>query len=68
MKERSLHQDWITVLSKCVYVKFHQINFSTSQDMAKKQIFFSKIGRLIRREGWDLERELSKGEKYLIAN
>ena len=51
MKERSLHQDWITVLSKCVYVKFHQINFSTSQDMAKKHIFFSKIGRLMRREG-----------------
>ena len=50
MKERSLHQDWIAVLSKCVYVKFHQINFSTSQDMAKKHIFCCKIGRLIRRE------------------
>ena len=64
MKERSLHKDWITVLSKCVYVKFLQINFSTSQDMAKKQIFFSKIGRLIRREGWDLERAERGGERF----
>ena len=64
MKERSLHKDWITVLSKCVYVKFLQINFSTSQDMAKKHIFFSKIGRLIRREGWDLERAERGGERF----
>ena len=49
--ESTPHREWVLELSKCVYVKFHQIDFSTSQAIAKKQIFFSKIGRLIRREG-----------------
>ena len=48
MTESKLHREWVLELSKCVYVKFHQIDFSKSQDIAKKQIFFSKIDRIIR--------------------
>ena len=51
MTGSSLHREWVSILSKCVYVKFNQINFFASQDIAKKQIFFGKISRPIRREG-----------------
>ena len=51
MTGSSLHREWVSILSKCVYVKFHQIEFFASRDIAKKQIFFGKISRPIRREG-----------------
>ena len=44
MIESLLLQEWILELSKCVYVKFHQIDFSTSQDIAKDIIFSVKLG------------------------
>ena len=64
MTEISLHREWVLELSKCVYVKFDQMDFSASQDIAKNQIFFSQIGRLIRREGLDLERAERGGERF----
>ena len=51
MTGSSLHQEWVSILSKCVFVKFNQIDFFASQDIAKKQTFFGKISRPIRREG-----------------
>ena len=42
MIERSLDQEWFSILSKCVYAKFQRIDFSTSHDIAKKHIFFGK--------------------------
>ena len=38
------YQEWVSILSKYVNVTFRQIDFSTSQDITKKQIFFGKIG------------------------
>ena len=49
MTESLSHREWVLVLSKCVYVKFSEIDFFASQDIAKKQIFFGKISRLMRR-------------------
>ena len=49
MTESLTHREWVLVLSKCVYVKFNEIDFFASQDIAKKQIFFGKTSRLIRR-------------------
>ena len=51
MLESWLLREWASILSECVSVKFHQIDFFSSRDIAKKHIFFGKIGRLIRGEG-----------------
>ena len=42
MMESSLLREWVSILSECVYVKFHQIDFCTSRAIAKKQLFFGK--------------------------
>ena len=42
MTESSLHREWVSILSKCVYAKFHQIDYVISHDNAKKQAFFGK--------------------------
>ena len=34
------YQEWVSILSKYVNVKFRQIDFSTSQDIAKKNRYF----------------------------
>ena len=40
MTGSSLHREWVSILSKCVYVKFNQIDFFASQDIAKKTDIF----------------------------
>ena len=35
MTESLLDREWVFELTKFVYVKFHQIDFSTSEDIAK---------------------------------
>ena len=40
MTGSSLHREWVSILSKCVYVKFNQIDFFASQDVAKKTDIF----------------------------
>ena len=43
MIESSLHREWVSILSECVYAKFHPIDLlRTSHDIAKKQPFFDK--------------------------
>ena len=42
MMKSLLLREWVLILSECVYVKFHQIDFCTSRDIAKKQLFFGK--------------------------
>ena len=42
MMKSSLLREWVLILSECVYVKFHLIDFCTSRDIAKKQLFFGK--------------------------
>ena len=37
-----LLREWASILSECVSVKFHQIDFFTSRAIAKKQVFFGK--------------------------
>ena len=46
MTGSSLHREWVSILSKCVYVKFNQIDFCTSRDIAKKQLFFGKYWQI----------------------
>ena len=36
MTKSLLYQEWVSILSKYVYVEFRQIDFSTSEDIAKK--------------------------------
>ena len=48
MMASSLLREWVSIHSECVYVKFHQIDFCTSRDIAKNRYFSAKIGRLIR--------------------
>ena len=35
MIEISLHREWVSVLSKCVFAKFQRADFSISQDIVK---------------------------------
>ena len=42
MIEIFLLREWAPILSECVSEKFHQIDFFTSRDIAKKQVFFGK--------------------------
>ena len=42
MLESWLLREWGSILLECVSVKFHQIDFFTSRDIAKKQLFFGK--------------------------
>ena len=43
MIESSLHWDWVSILSECVYATFHLIDLITNHDMTKKQLFFRQI-------------------------
>ena len=43
MTGSSLHREWVSILSKCVYVKFNQIDFFASQDIAKNRYFLVKL-------------------------
>ena len=62
------------ILSECFYVKFHQIDFCTSRDMAKKQLFFRDIladlyvqrerERVARRR----ESRKGRGGRFIIVN
>ena len=67
MTRSSLHREWVSILSKCVYVKFNQIDFFASQDIAKNRYFLVKLADQYV-EGAETLRELSEGEKNLIAN
>ena len=42
MMKSSLLREWVSILSECVYVKFHQIDFCISHDVAKNSYFFGK--------------------------
>ena len=43
MMKSSLLREWVSILSECVYVKFHLIDFCTSRDIAKKTAIFGQI-------------------------
>ena len=43
MTGSSLHREWVSILSNCVYVEFNQIDFFASQDMAKNRYFLVKL-------------------------
>ena len=43
MIESSFHREWVSILSECVYAKFHPIDFRTSHDIAKKQPFSADL-------------------------
>ena len=43
MLESWLLQEWASILSECVSVKFHQIDFFTNRDIAKNIYFSANI-------------------------
>ena len=43
MIESSFHREWVSILSECVYAKFHLIDLITNHDMTKKQLFYRQI-------------------------